>query len=177
MQPEWVSPRAGSTHISNGQGFPTDLMIDIPMLPSGILDFYKQKLCPLLCSQQTIWYMFATYIPWVQVCTFKLNRTWCNAMSHPCGHCESPWHLGHDYAITWPNYGNRALCNPVSHASFFISFFSIFFFLRSSLWHCAITWPNYGNRAWCNPRSHSWGNTFSDLNKEKENKKTKQWKL
>ncbi len=33
---------------------------NIPILPSGILDFCKQKLWPLLCSQQTIWHMLAT---------------------------------------------------------------------------------------------------------------------
>ena len=30
---------------------------NIPILPIGILDFFKQKLWPLLCSQQSIWHM------------------------------------------------------------------------------------------------------------------------
>ncbi len=32
---------------------------NIPILPSGILDFCKQKLWPLLRNQQTIWHMLA----------------------------------------------------------------------------------------------------------------------
>ncbi len=33
------------------------LHVNIPILPSGILDCCKQKLWPSICSQQTIWYM------------------------------------------------------------------------------------------------------------------------
>ncbi len=117
----------------------TDLITNIPILPSGILDFCKQKLWPLLCSQQTIWHRLAIY------------------MSRPLGCCATPW----------PNYGNRAWCNPMSH----------------SCRHCATPWPSLCICGWCNSIAWDgaiqwviWGNTFSDLNKKK-NKNTKQWKL
>ena len=36
--------------------------INIPILPSSILDFCKQKLWPLLCSHQTTWHVLAIYV-------------------------------------------------------------------------------------------------------------------
>ena len=37
---------------------------NIPILPISIMDFCKQKLWPLLCSEQTIWYMLAILLNW-----------------------------------------------------------------------------------------------------------------
>ncbi len=85
------------------------------------------------------------------------NKAWCNPMSHLCGHCTTPW-----YSYGNRHDGNRGWCNPMSHPC----------------GYCATLWPSNGNKAWCNPVNHACGNSFNSLNeKENENKKTKQWKL
>ncbi len=98
----------------------SNLIQNIPILPSGILDFCKQKLWPLLSSQQIIWHMLAIHMshpfgncatPWPSYG----NRAWCNPMSHPCGYCTTPWPSCEKRA--WCNLmSHRAWCNPVSHA-------------------------------------------------------------